>query len=84
MGTIGVLVLVDKVVTLRPFPPDAALEAAGREQLESGLGGVDEDPWDRLRPFQARTFRSEVTATESGQARVCQKRDFFSLFFRTA
>lgn len=62
------LVLVDKVVTLRPFPPDAALEADGWEQPESGMA---EDPWDRLIPFQPRSFRSEVTATESGQVRVC-------------
>lgn len=67
------LILVDKVVTLRPFPPDTALEleADGWEQPESGPGGLDGDPWDRIRPFQARTFRSEVTATESGQVRVC-------------
>ena len=74
------LVLVDKVVTLRPFPPDAALEAADRQQPESDRGGLDEDPWDGLRPFQARAFRSEVTTTGSGQARVCRKRGFFLSF----
>ena len=72
------LVLGDKAVTLRTFPPDEArraTDAAGREKQQDV--DEDEDPWDDLSPFLARPFRSEITARDSGQARICATPETF-------
>ena len=75
-GSIGMLVLHDRVLTVKPFPPDAAREAAAAAEEKDGGGGGDDDDgydeeeaWGRLTPVQAVGFRSEVTESDDGEVR---------------
>lgn len=74
-GSIGMLVLHDRVLTAKPFPPDAAREAAAEEGGGDGGdddGGYDEEEvWGRLTPMKAVGFRWEVTESDDGEVRWC-------------
>ncbi|CBJ33588.1 conserved unknown protein [Ectocarpus siliculosus] len=62
-GAIGMLVLHDRVLTAKPFPPDAA-----RDSGEDGEGEFDEEEaWSGMTPVQAVGFRSEVTESSDGE-----------------
>ena len=68
------LVLHDKLVTVKPFPPDvsgaASNPAAGDGGDDGGDGGGDgDDAWRELYPVQATRFLSEVTETDEGKVR---------------
>lgn len=60
------LVLHDRVLTAKPFPPDAA-----RDSGEDGEGefGEEEEAWGGMTPVQAVGFRSEVTESSDGEVR---------------
>ncbi len=76
-GSIGMLVLHDRVLTAKRFPPDAARDAA----VEDGGGGGEdgeEEVWGGVKPRQAVGFRSEVTESDDGEVGVSS---FSSLSF---
>ncbi|CAM9461412.1 unnamed protein product, partial [Ectocarpus fasciculatus] len=62
-GAIAMLVLHDRVLTAKPFPPDAA-----RDSGDDGEGEFDEEEgWSGMTPVQAVGFRSEVTESSDGE-----------------
>ncbi|CAB1118329.1 unnamed protein product [Ectocarpus sp. CCAP 1310/34] len=64
-GAIAMLVLHDRVLTTKPFPPDAARDSGeyGEEELD------EEEAWSGMKPVQAVGFRSEVTESSDGEVR---------------
>lgn len=81
-GAINTLVLHDKVVTLKAFPPDVARTAADADADPDAVagghgdegGGFEEEAWDGLTPVQARAFLSEVTERDSGKVMMMMMR----------
>lgn len=64
------LVLHDRILTVKPFPPDAAREAAAAAAEKEGADGYDEEEaYGRLTPVQAVGFRSQVTESDDGEVR---------------
>lgn len=62
--------LHEKVVTLKPFPPDVTSDVVDDSGSEGGGddgGGFGDDRWNSLVLYQARPFLSEVTGRGSGK-----------------
>ncbi|CAM9169288.1 unnamed protein product [Pylaiella littoralis] len=60
-GSIGMLVLHDRVVTAKPFPPDAAKGEEDDDECD------EEEAWGGMVPIQAGSYRSEVTESDDGE-----------------
>lgn len=79
-GSIGMLVLHDRVLTVKRFPPDAAKDVAAVGDGGGGGEYDEEEVWGGMTPVQAVGFRSEVTESDDGEVGVFS---FVFFFFAT-